>query len=423
LRKYISSDFFKGVVTLASGTAVAQFIPIIILPLLSRIYNPSDFGVLAIFMALYLFLSPYSGGRFEQAIMLPEHDKEAKNVLILTLFISFIINVLALLFILIDSLFFGIISSISSLNELNNFIFIFPLSTFLVTSSQAFLIWHNRKKRIKFISFVKIITVLIMMLLQLIFGYFNIHYGLILAVALSQVANLILFVFPYRSTDSFKFREIYKDDLKKIAIKYKEFPLINSLQSLFDNIHQQGVVFLFAKYFGTNSLGNFGMANRIVGAPLRLVGESFGHIMYQKTSELKNLKQPIHKTVLNVILVLSVLSLIILILMLITSEPLIIFLLGKDWAASGVYIRIMAVYFAFRLISAPIATIPFVISKQKLFLLISSIGNLLGLLTFWIAASFGYDDTFVLGAYALLMSAYYVVFVLQVYVQSKNLKL
>jgi O-antigen/teichoic acid export membrane protein len=145
--------------------------------------------------------------------------------------------------------------------------------------------------------------------------------------------------------------------------------------------------------------------------------------MYQKTSELKNLKQPIHKTVLNVILVLSVLSLIILILMLITSEPLIIFLLGKDWAASGVYIRIMAVYFAFRLISAPIATIPFVISKQKLFLLISSIGNLLGLLTFWIAASFGYDDTFVLGAYALLMSAYYVVFVLQVYVQSKNLKL
>ncbi len=39
------NEFAKNVLTLITGTTTAQTIPIIISPLLTRIYSPEDFGV------------------------------------------------------------------------------------------------------------------------------------------------------------------------------------------------------------------------------------------------------------------------------------------------------------------------------------------------------------------------------------------
>ena len=46
------SSFTKNVLTLMTGTTVAQAIPIAISPILTRIYTPSDFGLLALFIAI-----------------------------------------------------------------------------------------------------------------------------------------------------------------------------------------------------------------------------------------------------------------------------------------------------------------------------------------------------------------------------------
>ena len=46
------SDFFRNVVTLMTGTTIAQAIPIAISPILTRIYTPEDFGLYALFIAL-----------------------------------------------------------------------------------------------------------------------------------------------------------------------------------------------------------------------------------------------------------------------------------------------------------------------------------------------------------------------------------
>ena len=50
------SAFNKNILTLMTGTTIAQVIPIAISPILTRIYTPADLGYL-----LYLFPSqPYS---------------------------------------------------------------------------------------------------------------------------------------------------------------------------------------------------------------------------------------------------------------------------------------------------------------------------------------------------------------------------
>ena len=48
----IKSEFAKNVITLISGTAIAQALSLIFSPIISRIYNPEDFGFFAIFMSV-----------------------------------------------------------------------------------------------------------------------------------------------------------------------------------------------------------------------------------------------------------------------------------------------------------------------------------------------------------------------------------
>ncbi len=50
------SEFTKNVLTLMTGTTIAQAIPIAISPILTRLYTPEDFGVFVLYGIINLYL-------------------------------------------------------------------------------------------------------------------------------------------------------------------------------------------------------------------------------------------------------------------------------------------------------------------------------------------------------------------------------
>ena len=74
------SEFSRNILTLMTGTIIAQAIPIAISPILTRIYRPEDFGLYAIFVAIITILGSVASGRYELAIMLPKKDEDAINI-------------------------------------------------------------------------------------------------------------------------------------------------------------------------------------------------------------------------------------------------------------------------------------------------------------------------------------------------------
>jgi O-antigen/teichoic acid export membrane protein len=74
------SEFGRNVLTLMTGTTIAQSIPVAITPILTRLYTPEDFGLLAVFVALTAILGSIANGRYELAIMHPEKDEESINI-------------------------------------------------------------------------------------------------------------------------------------------------------------------------------------------------------------------------------------------------------------------------------------------------------------------------------------------------------
>jgi len=69
------SEFSRNVLTPMTGTTITQAIPIAISPILTRIYTPEDFGVLALFVAITAIFGGIANGRYELATMLPKKDK------------------------------------------------------------------------------------------------------------------------------------------------------------------------------------------------------------------------------------------------------------------------------------------------------------------------------------------------------------
>jgi len=75
------SHFLKSVATLASGTALAQAIPILVSPILTRLYTPENFGALAVFMAIVSSIAPAVCGKYEVAMVLPQSNRQGIELL------------------------------------------------------------------------------------------------------------------------------------------------------------------------------------------------------------------------------------------------------------------------------------------------------------------------------------------------------
>lgn len=64
---------------------MAQVLGIISAPILTRIYHPSDFGALQVFISVMALMMVAATGRYEIALLLPEDDQSAIDLLVLSM--------------------------------------------------------------------------------------------------------------------------------------------------------------------------------------------------------------------------------------------------------------------------------------------------------------------------------------------------
>ena len=132
-----------------TGTTIAQAIPIAISPILTRIYTPEDFGIFGLYISITIMIGVFVTGKYELAIMLPQKEDEAANILALSLLITVLMS--AITFICIYIWHLDIIDLLSN-KELSYYLYFIPLSILLIGSYQGFNYWSNRQKKYKLMS-------------------------------------------------------------------------------------------------------------------------------------------------------------------------------------------------------------------------------------------------------------------------------
>ena len=354
MKKDINSNFNINVLTLLTGTTIAQAIPIAISPILTRIFTPEDFGIFALFAAIAAIFGVISNGRYELAIMLPDNEEDAINIAALALLISFAVSG----FLLIVIIFFNFFFSEFFLNqEILLWLYFVPLSVFLMGLWNILNYFNTRNKKYKNIANATILKSIILALAQIGFGFLKSGaFALIIGQLLSQFfGNTKLFLNIIK--DKALLSKISKSNMLFLSKKYKDFPKYNAPAALADTFTFKLPPLMLPKIFGLVISGYFFLAQRIVSIPSALIGKSISQVFFQEISEKKSANLKVWPIYVDTIKKLTIIGLPCTILIYISSPLLFEIIFGDQWRISGEIARYLSIVFFFSLISSSVSSV------------------------------------------------------------------
>ena len=357
------SEFSKNVIKLITGISIAQLIPILITPILTRYFSPEQFGTYGLYVSIYTILGVIASGKYDLAIMLPKNKKDSINIVaiccIITVVFSFI--VFFLLFISRDVLF-----EITQLDLFKKYYWIIPISILLFSFNQFILVWFNRDKKYNTITEHNLLKSSSNSLSSIILGIKNISSGLIIGNMISLVLTSLFNISDLLKTIQISF--INKKSIKKNFFIYINFIKYSTISNLFNSLSNLGMTTLVVLFFGFKTAGLYFLAEKLIAIPVSFFTSSVSQVYFQKASILfySNKKELLYLTKIIQKRIFLILLPFLLIISFFGKE--IFSILGENWNSSGEIVKYFSVFILFKNIYSPISTIGDILGKQKLLL-------------------------------------------------------
>jgi len=392
------SNFVTNVLKLVSGSVTAQVLGIILIPIITRIYNPDDFGIFQLFMSISGILVIVSTFSYQLAIMLPKTEEDAANVTALcTLLVTFTALLTGIGILLIPDN----VDNIFNTPGISRYLPLLPLIIFLNGMFFVQNYWLSRKTRFGVIAGSRVSNTLTSKAVQIGFAKWSITpLGLIGGfIAGYAFADLVMLKGVKKDIKAFKQVSIKR--MKEVAIQYKKFPLFSSWSSIANTISPQVPAFMLAYFYSTSVVGHFSLANQVVNLPMGIVGSAIGQVFFQKVSEVKNgnvegdmkvIVEEVYKKLISI-------GIFPMILLMILGEQIFTFAFGESWYISGTYVRILVPWIFLVFLSSPISTLYNVFEKQTVWLTFSIVLLASRIIALVIGGTYG-DPEFALALYS-----------------------
>jgi len=405
-RKINSTEFNKNIFTLITGTSLAQILPVAVSPILSRLYSPSDFGVLAIFFSITSIFGTVINGRYELAVILPENDSDAINILALGVLISSVSSSLLLLFVLF---FHDTIVIWVGNNDISAWLYVAPFVIFFLGLFNMLNYYSTRKKYYKNIAQSNIIKSTTTVAVQLVFSFFkNGTIGLVGGYSVGHLfGNYRLLKNILAEKESIS--KIKKEDIIIQAKRYARFPKF-TLPASFSNIMAIELTnILISKIFNIATLGFYSLANRVLNVPSSFIGQSISQVYYQEAADEKKKTGKAIKTFKSMVFKLFVVGFPFFFIIFFISEWLFTFVFGVTWASAGTFAKIITPLLFIRFLVSPVSVSLSIFEKQHVSL-IWQIGLLIITLSI-IGVSLVLKISFIyfLYTYVVILSFYYLI--------------
>jgi O-antigen/teichoic acid export membrane protein len=362
-----------------TGTTIAQAIPIAISPILTRLYSPKDFGVLALFVAITSIFGSIANGRYELAIMLPKKDEDAINIAALGVLIVLCLSSVLLIVIV---LFHDLILELLGNEQISTWLYFVPLVVLLVGLYNVLNYYNNRLKNYKDLAQATIIKSIASATIQLVLGFMKAGVsGLISGQIISQFfANMKLL--KNITKDKALISKVSKIKIIALARRYKDFPKFSMWAVLANSLSHNLTNILISTIFSIATLGYYSLVQRMLAMPSSLIGSSISQVYFRTAKEEKEKYNKATDTFNSTLKKLIIISVSFIILYFIV-EDLFAFIFGEEWRVAGSYAKILIPFYMINFISSPLAITMSLFEKQKealvinLILIFTSIGTIL----------------------------------------------
>jgi O-antigen/teichoic acid export membrane protein len=336
------SHFRRSVSVLAGGTALAQLVNFASAPLLTRIYDAKAFGNLQVYGALLSFAMIVIAMRYELAIVLPQEDKSAVNVVSAALAVVLAVTVVLSFVVWFTS---SHIWLIPGGHDLIPYLWLLPIGACGVGIYQVLVYWALRHHAYKTIAASKLTQVSSQAVVQLFSGLFT--HGALLGLLVGDVCGRVggswrIARLTLRN-DKAALKEVRPAQMWTAAKRYKNNPLVMTGAGLINSAGLQAVPLMLAAHYGAALVGLYALVDRTLQAPIALVAQSTSQVYIVQAAEL-GVRDPAKLRILFLKVVRSSLlyGTVPLALICLFAPWLFSLVFGTSWHAAGNYARILA---------------------------------------------------------------------------------
>ena len=355
------SGFVRNVIELLSGSTIGQLVAFLASIVLTRVYGPGEFGILALYLGFISVLLSFVSLRYEVAIPLPAEDSEAASLVrVSTILILIVSSLVALAFYVIGHR----LAALLKAEPLSPYLWLIPVTLLVSGLYQVLNYWSIRKKVFRGVAQGRVFQALTQAVTQVGMGLAKIGaVGLLGGYLFGQLAGTWVTYRKARSEQSGHDNDREKASLLQVANKYRQFPLFTTWDGILNNLSLQVPVFILAGTAGSVVVGLYSFGVRVIQAPFALLGQSVAQVFFSDASEA-NREGLLAVRVLRVYNVLIRIGLSVFAPLMVTAPQVFSLLFGQTWAKSGCYVQILIPWMLLVFVNSPLSMVPIVMKRQ-----------------------------------------------------------
>lgn len=370
--RIMGRKFVRSVVAVASGTAAAQAIAMLLSPLITRLYGPEAFGLLGVFNSVIGIAAPAASLTYQTAIVLPEDDREALQLVRLSMYIAITSTILVAGILVI----FGQpIVDMLQLEVIYPLLFLIPFTMLFVAAQQISQQWLIRMKKFGAIGKTNILQALIVSGSQVVMGlimpvsaalvYIFSAGRLIHAGAQAQIA---VWDTQASGVDQKSSTPRHRMNLGNLARRYIDFPLYRAPQVIINAASQGLPLLMLTAFYGPAVGGFYALCRTVLGLPSQLIGTSVGEVFYPRISQAAQRGENLTRLIVRATLVLAAIGCLPYVSVAAFGPHLFTVVFGEEWQLAGEFARWIALWRLAGLMNRPaVQAIP-VLGAQKMHL-------------------------------------------------------
>lgn len=409
IKNILKGNFVKSVAVLVSGTAIGQLIAILSLPILTRLYSPDAFSVLAVYASALSLITVVSCLCFECAIPLPKSDRVAAALCLLAITSVFVFTGLSTLAVIFLK---ELINTLTN-DKLIHFLWLIPIGVFAVGMYNALQYWSTRNKKFGLIAKTRVTQSLSGTGIKLGAGYFlaGSTIGLLFGQLLAQGSGFISLGASLLKYDIKVFKSVKLKHFKLALKRYDKFPKYTTLEVFTNTAGIQLPIIIIAYYTIGSEAGYLMIAMQFLSVPMSLLGAAIAQVYLAEGADRYHrgeLKSFTNRTIIN----LAKISSIPILAAAIISPILMPYLLGEEWSRTGVLISWMAPWFFMQFITSPVSSILYITNNQKLAFYLQASGLVIRVGAVYVAGT--YQNIFIGEYYAVSGFVFYTLYLMVV---------
>ena len=338
-----ASEFLRNMLVVMAGSGAAQVISMALVPVISRLFSPAEFGVSGSFGAVAGVIAAAVTLEYSQAIMLPRSKEDALGLLAVSLSSTSFVAFLTLTVCVLAP---GFINGLMQTQG------VFPLtllvvSTLISGTNYSFQAWAVRAKAFKQTSTSQVIR-------SFSGKGATIGFGLLGAGAPGLIAGNIvgnalasINVFRVLLPDLGMLRkQATPSSMVKLAREYRDFPAYTASQGVINALSGGLPVLLLTRYFGLPVAGSYAFALNVLTFPMGFVLGALRQVLFQKASESQHQGRSLSALYVKVTATLFGMALLPTAVILAWGPQLFGWFFGAQWQTAGEFSRGLMIWMA-----------------------------------------------------------------------------